>query len=156
MLFLANIVDSKLSKLSVAVAILLSESVKPQFCLLYHYLLQDGKKSTDATFSFGNIKLVEQDSVKKIDTKFIRGWTLKHLEKLNALKLELREDNTSQEFICAKYEDLKPKYEKLQKINKNKPEILKSFKRNQQISKFEKQKEKERLLRTRNTIEDKI
>ena len=48
----------------------------------------------------------------------MKAWELRHQEELNALKLELREVKTSQEFICAKYEDLKIYYEKLQKIYK--------------------------------------
>ena len=65
------------------------------------------KKTTDAAISFGNIKLVDQDLVKKMVAESMKAWGLRHQEELNALKLELREVKTSQEFICAKYEDLK-------------------------------------------------
>ena len=113
-------------------------------------------KTTDAAISFGNTTLVDQDLVKKMVAESIKAWELMHQEELNALKLELREVRTSQKFICAKYEDLKINYKKLQKINKNQQEILKSFNHNQLIRKFEKQKEKERLMRTNYTIGDKI
>ena len=89
---------------NLAVAIQLLESVKPPFCLLRHNLLQDGKKTADAAISFGNITLVHQDLVKKMIAESMKAWELRHQEELNALKLELREVKTSQEFICAKYE----------------------------------------------------
>ena len=109
---------------NLAVAIQVFESVKPPFCLLRHNLLQDGKKTTDAAISFGNIKLVDQGLVKKMVAESMKAWELRHQEELNALKLELREVKTSQEFICAKYEDLKINYEKLQKINKKQAEDI--------------------------------
>ena len=82
------------------------------------------KKTTDAAISFGTIKLVDQDLVKEIVAESMKAWELRHQEELNALKLELREVKTSQEFICAKYEDLKINYEKLQKINKKQAEDI--------------------------------
>ena len=109
---------------NLAVAIQVFESVKPPFCLLRHNLLYDGKKNTDAAISFGNMKLVDQDLVKKMVAESMKAWELRHQEELNALKLELREVKTSQEFICAKYEDLKINYEKLQKINKKQAEDI--------------------------------
>ena len=82
------------------------------------------KKTTDAAISFGNIKLVDQDLVKKMVAESMKAWELRHQEELNALKLQLREVKTSQKFICAKYEDLKINYEKLQKINKKRAEDI--------------------------------
>ena len=103
---------------NLAVAIQSFESVKPPFSLLRHNLLQDGKKTTDAAISFGNITLVDQDLVKKMFAESMKAWELRYQEELNALKLELQEVKASQEFICAKYKNLKIDYEKLQKINK--------------------------------------
>ena len=54
----------------------------------------------------------------------MKAWELRHQEELNALKLELREVKSSQEFICVKYKDLKINYEKLQKINKKQAEDI--------------------------------
>ena len=48
----------------------------------------------------------------------MKAWALMHQEELNARKLKLREVKTSQEFIRAKYKDLKTAYKNLQKINK--------------------------------------
>ena len=103
---------------NLAVAIQLFKSVKPPFSLLRHNLLQDGKKTTDAAISFGNITLVDQDLIKKMVAESIKAWELRNQEESNALKMELLEVKASQEFICVKYEDLKINYEKLQKINK--------------------------------------
>ena len=103
---------------NLAVAIQLFEKVKPPFSLLRHNLLQDGKKTTDAAISFGNITLVDQDLIKKMVAESIKACELRHQEELNALKMELLEVKASQEFICVKYEDFKINYEKLQKINK--------------------------------------
>ena len=90
----------------------------PKYTPVRRNFLQNGKKTTDAAISFGNITLVDQDLVKKMVAESMKAWELMHQEELNALKLELREVKTSQEFICAKYEDLKINYEKLLKINK--------------------------------------
>ena len=44
--------------------------------------------------SFGSIKLVNQDLVKKIVAKSMRAWALKHKEELIALKQEFGEVKT--------------------------------------------------------------
>ena len=85
------------------------------------------QKGTDDAISFGEFKLVNQDLVKKMIAESMKAWELMHQEKLNALKLELIEVKTSQEFICAKYEDLKTNYENLQKINKKQAEEIENL-----------------------------
>ena len=47
------------------------------------------KKTTDAAISLDNIKVVDQDLVKKIVVESMKAWELRHQEELNALKLEL-------------------------------------------------------------------
>ena len=86
----------------------------------------------------------------------MKAWELRHQDELNALKLELLEVKASQEFICAEYEDLKIKYEKLKKINKKQAGDIEKLQTQSTNLKFEKQKVKERLMRPNNTIGDKI
>ena len=84
------------------------------------------QKGADDAISFGEFKLVK-DLVKKMIAESMKAWELMHQEKVNALKLELIEVKTNQEFICAKYEDLKTNYENLQKINKKQAEEIENL-----------------------------
>ena len=50
-----------------------------------------------------------------------------HQQEINALKAELLEVKSSQEFICAQYQDLKLNFTNLQKINKQQAEDIKTL-----------------------------
>ena len=104
--------------------------IKFQAAIIVYYVrivINMEQKGTDDAISFGEFKLVNQDLVKKMIAESMKAWELMHQEKLNALKLELIEVKTSQEFICAKYEDLKTNYENLQKINKKQAEEIENL-----------------------------
>ena len=50
--------------------------------------------------------------VKKIVAEAVNLWKTKYLHEINALKVELLELKSGQEFVCSKYESLKSEYEK--------------------------------------------
>ena len=79
------------------------------------------------------MKLFGQDKINKIITESMKALELLHQHKINALKAELLEVKSSQEFICAQYEDLKLNFTNLQKLINSKLKILKLINYNQQI-----------------------
>jgi len=82
-------------------------------------------KSTDAVIGF-EIKLVDQNLLNKLVSEAVKTYELEYRQEINALKAEeLLEIKSSQEFIYAKYDDLKSKHDKLQKVNKTQEEIKK-------------------------------
>ena len=61
-------------------------------------------ESIDAII-FGEMKLFDQDKINKIITESMRASKLLHQQEINALKTEMLEIKSSQEFICAQYEN---------------------------------------------------
>ena len=63
--------------------------------------------------------------VKKMVAEAVNLWKTEYLHEINALKVELLELKSSQEFVCSKHESIKSKYEKLlQKNRKQESEII--------------------------------
>ena len=63
--------------------------------------------------------------VKKMVAEAVNLWKTEYLHEINALKVELLELKSSQEFVCSKYESLKSEYEKLLQTNrKQESEII--------------------------------
>ena len=56
--------------------------------------------------------------VKKMLAEAVYLWKTEYLHEINALKVELLELKSSQEFACGKYESLKSEYEKLLQTNR--------------------------------------
>ena len=63
--------------------------------------------------------------VKKMVAEAINLWKTEYLHEINALKVELLELKSNQEFVCGKYGSLKSEYEKLLQTNrKQESEII--------------------------------
>ena len=84
-------------------------------------------KKMESTINFGEMKLFDRVKINKIITESMRVWELLYQQEINALKAELLEVKSSQEFICAQYEDLKLNFINLQKINKQRAEDIKTL-----------------------------
>ena len=72
------------------------------------------------------LKLVNENSIKKLVANAMKVWESKHLAQITALKAEIEELRSSQKFNSAKYDDLVTECEELNKINKlQEQEIMK-------------------------------
>ena len=81
----------------------------------------------ESTITFGEMKLFDQNKINNTITESQRAWELLHQQKITALKAELLEVKSSQEFICAQYKDLKLNFTNLQQINKQQAKDIKTL-----------------------------
>ena len=64
------------------------------------------RKSKGAVKHVDELKLVNDNSIKKLVADAMKIWESEHLAQITALKAEIEELRSSQEFISAKYNDL--------------------------------------------------
>ena len=76
------------------------------------------RKSNGAVKHVDELKLVNENSIKKLVADAMKIWEFEHLAQITALKAEIEELRNSQEFNSAKYHDLETECEDLNKINK--------------------------------------
>ena len=84
---------------------------------------------------------IMQNCIRQLNEKFderfnlklkeaIDELTLKHEDELEALKVEIKEIKTSQEFICANYDNLKKEYDLLRNQNKQQADEIQKLRSN--------------------------
>ena len=66
-------------------------------------------------------------SINQIVEEAMKSWKLEYLQEIEGLKAEISEIKSSQEFITAKYDDLKLDYDNLILKNKKQEEEIKSL-----------------------------
>ena len=66
-------------------------------------------------------------SIDQIVEEAMKSWKLEYLQEIEGLKAEISEIKSSQEFITAKYDDLKLDYDNLILKNKKQEEEIKSL-----------------------------
>ena len=72
-------------------------------------------------------------SIEQIVEEAMKSWKLEYLQEIEGLKAEIREIKSSQEFITAKYDDLKLDYDNLILKNKKQEEEIKSLQTSSQL-----------------------
>ena len=75
------------------------------------------RKSKGAVKHVDELKLVNENSTKKLVVDAMKIWESEHLAQITALKAEIEELRSSQKFNSAKYDDLVTECEDLKKIN---------------------------------------
>ena len=84
------------------------------------------RKSKGAVKHVDELKLVNENSIKKLAADAMKIWESEHLAQITALKAKIEELRSSQEFNSAKYDDLVTECEDLKKVNKlQEQEIMK-------------------------------
>ena len=85
-----------------------------------------GKKNMSSNHDYQTESTPDlEECVKNILAEVVNLWKTEYLHEINALKVELLELKSSQEFVCSKYESLKSEYEKLLQTNrKQESEII--------------------------------
>ena len=84
------------------------------------------RKSKGAIKHVDELKFANKNSIKKLVADAIKIWEFEHLAQITALKAEIEELRSRQEFNSAKYDYLVTECEDLKKINKlQEQEIMK-------------------------------
>ena len=103
----------------------ISLSPSLRYCVIKNSLNMS-RKSTGTVKHVDELKLVNENSIKKLVADAMKIWESEHLAQITALKAEIEELRSSQEFNSAKYDDLVTECKELKKINKlQEQEIMK-------------------------------
>ena len=76
------------------------------------------RKSTGAVRHVDELKLVSENSIKKLIADAMKVWVAQHEVETASVKAELLEIKSSQEFLSSQYDDLKTECNRLQQTNK--------------------------------------